>query len=69
MPPVKSWDIFDTLVARKCVDPKYIFSIVEAKSQFPNYKKYRITSEKKSNGTFTDIMKILDQSLDVPLNL
>jgi predicted HAD superfamily hydrolase len=55
MKHVKSWDIFDTLIARICIEPGNVFSIVEQKSRFPNYRSYRISAEKKSNGTFSDI--------------
>lgn len=52
---VKSWDIFDTLIARRCIDPKFVFTIVEEKSRFTNYQYYRILAERQSNGTFENI--------------
>ncbi|POO56765.1 hypothetical protein [Agrobacterium rosae] len=41
LPTVQTFDLFDTLVARYCVDPLEIFRIVEAKSRTQDFAKLR----------------------------
>lgn len=67
---VNSFDIFDTLLARKVLKPIDIFKIIENKYNIPNFFENRIKAEEQSNGTFNDIYnKYLqltgDKSLDV----
>lgn len=66
---VKSWDIFDTIIARKCVEFYNIFSLVELKTGFPDYKKHRLLAEKLSDGTFDNIyfefQKLANCSVDI----
>ena len=54
-PHVNSFDIFDTLVARRVINPEDIFSIIEEKFPFPNFKHYRTIAQKYSNHTIDDI--------------
>ena len=42
---LKTWDIFDTLIARRCVVPQMIFSLVENVSQVKNFVPVRSASE------------------------
>lgn len=55
MIPVRSWDIFDTLIARTVPHPTDIFSIIESEHPYPSFKSNRIEAERKSNGTISDI--------------
>ena len=45
---IKTWDIFDTLVARRCIFPHAIFQIIEQQSKLQNFAKARITAEKNA---------------------
>lgn len=54
---VNSFDIFDTLLTRKCKKPTDIFNMIEEKHLFKNFAEYRIRAEQISNGTFDDIYK------------
>ena len=42
---LKSWDIFDTLIARRCIYPHNIFRIVEQISRITNFANIRIVAE------------------------
>ena len=44
-PNVQSFDVFDTLLARKVKNPTDIFAIIEATFPFPNFKEYRCKAE------------------------
>jgi hypothetical protein len=57
METVKSWDIFDTLLARNVIAPTDIFSIIENKYPYPGFKKKRILAEQRSNGTIHEIYR------------
>ena len=53
---IKSWDIFDTLIARKCIHPRKVFHLVEEKSGFKDFAKMRVAAENtmlKENGHCT----------------
>lgn len=52
---VNSFDIFDTLLARKVKAPTDIFKIIEEKYNIPNFYTNRIKAEQLSNGHFDDI--------------
>ena len=52
---VNSFDIFDTLIARKVVYPEKIFELIEDKYSYKNFKNIRMNAEKMANGTFDDI--------------
>jgi len=43
---IKTWDIFDTLIARRCISPNIIFQIVENVSKMNGFVKARITAER-----------------------
>jgi FkbM family methyltransferase len=55
--PINSFDVFDTLLARKTENPHGIFKIIETEFPFINFYNCRCTAEKYSNGTFDDIYK------------
>lgn len=42
---LKSWDIFDTLIARRCIFPQNIFRIVEQISKVTNFTNARVAAE------------------------
>jgi hypothetical protein len=42
---VRSFDLFDTLVARRCVEPHNIFHIVEERTKYRGYAKMRVEAE------------------------
>jgi len=42
---LRTWDIFDTLIARRCIFPKEIFRIVEQTSNVGNFAQTRIAAE------------------------
>lgn len=53
---LKSWDIFDTLIARRCIYPHNIFRIVEQISRITNFANVRIVAEQnvaKQNKNYT----------------
>jgi len=56
-PLVNSFDVFDTLLARKVESPHGIFTIIENNFPFPNFTYYRGNAENNSDGTFDDIYK------------
>lgn len=58
---IVSYDIFDTLLARKCIFPEVIFDIVSTRLNLPNFKETRIKAERLSNGTFDDIYEKFKQ--------
>ena len=53
---MKSWDLFDTIIARKCIHPHKIFEEIESKYKINRFKEFRIRSEQYDN--------ILDVSYD-----
>ena len=55
--PVRSWDVFDTLIARTVANPADIFSIVERTHPYPSFRTKRIEAERISNGTIEGIYK------------
>jgi len=60
MRSVKSWDCFDTLVARKFIYPKTVFEEVGKKLNINNFVEKRIKAERNSNKTYEDIYRHLD---------
>jgi len=44
-----SFDVFDTLLMRGCLEPRDVFSLVEEKAQRRGYAKARIRAEKRAN--------------------
>ena len=55
LPTVNSFDVFDTLLARKVLNPCDIFSVIETKFPFPDFRKKRGDAQCNSNGTMDDI--------------
>ncbi len=55
LPAVQTFDLFDTLVARYCVNPLLIFSLVEAKSRVEGFASYRqlVEAELWRNGNYS----------------
>ena len=51
---LKTWDIFDTLIARRCVFPHIVFQIVERKSNIQGFTQVRMVAEKNvsSHGNY-----------------
>lgn len=65
-----SFDMFDTLVMRKTLEPADVFDIVEQRIAshgifIPEFKKKRRTAEINSNGTINDIYKNLSERLNL----
>lgn len=59
---MNSWDVFDTLLARKFINPKTVFDEVGRRIGDPEFKKKRIQAEKqtkKTEGDYWDIYKLL----------
>lgn len=56
---MKSWDCFDTLIARRYYNPKTIFDTVGKLLGDKNFREKRIAAEKASNKTYSDIYKRL----------
>jgi hypothetical protein len=52
---VNSYDIYDTIIARKVKNPTDIFDIIEKKSNIPNFKKNRIIAEQNAGLTLDSI--------------
>lgn len=47
---IKTWDIFDTLIARRCVFPQAVFHIVERTSNSTGFVQARIAAESNVSG-------------------
>lgn len=56
---MNSWDCFDTLVARRYLDPKTVFDEVGFRLKIPDFRSIRIRAEKTSDGTYEGIYKNL----------
>jgi hypothetical protein len=56
---VRSFDIFDTIMARDVATPTDIFSLVERDYPFPHFRESRIHAEAQSDGTFDGIYRQL----------
>lgn len=54
---MKSWDCFDTLIARRFVHPHSIFEEVGKRLNIPNFKEIRIQAERLSGSTYENIYK------------
>lgn len=71
---LKSWDIFDTLIARKCVFPRSVFAIVEQVGKVKNFATARIAAEQNLvkqglNYNLDDIYKELQRIAKAPKEL
>jgi hypothetical protein len=58
---IKSWDVFDTLIGRKCYYPIEIFNQVALLSATPNFSNIRIRCEKDTLSTYDDIYKEMEK--------
>lgn len=54
---MKSWDCFDTLIARRFMHPHSIFEEVGNRLNIPNFKEIRIQAERLSGSTYENIYK------------
>ena len=52
---IKSWDVFDTLIGRKCHYPSEIFKLVQMKSNINNFHEIRTKCERSTLSTYDDI--------------
>ena len=71
---LKSWDIFDTLIARRCIHPHNIFRIVEQVTKLENFTALRIKAERNLidrgiNYNFDDIYKEFGKITNAPEKL
>ncbi len=70
---LKTWDIFDTLIARRCIFPQAVFQIVERTSRIQGFAQARIVAEKKasSRGNYNlgDIYEEFKRLTNAPENL
>ena len=65
----RSFDLFDTLIARRCVYPTEIFNKVEQTSKYPNFARMRIAAEAQiATGHYTihDIYRSLVEHNNIP---
>jgi hypothetical protein len=56
---VKSWDVFDTLLARRCFEPHGVFDKMGEILRVPSFRQLRQQSEAASDFTFSGIYKEL----------
>ena len=61
---VKSFSIFDGILARRVPDPSDIFSIMEENSGVSGFRGLRIQAQAASGGTFGDIYAKLQEMTD-----
>ena len=68
---IRSWDIFDTLIGRKCYYPFEIFNMVQEKLGVPTFVTVRTKCEKMTMSTYDDIYRemIKDYPEDLVLML
>lgn len=71
---LRTWDIFDTLIARKCVFPHIVFQIVEQISEINGFANIRrnaevLTANTISNYKLNDIYDVMVQQFNVPTQL
>ena len=70
---LKTWDIFDTLIARRCISPQAIFQIVEQISKIQNFTQARIVAEgnlaRRGKYNFDDIYNEFRTLTGAPKNL
>jgi hypothetical protein len=67
---LRSFDIFDTLLARRCVDPHRIFHAIGRKGGLPTFAEQRIAAEAalwgRGDYTYDDIYQSLINDHDLP---
>jgi hypothetical protein len=54
-PDANSWDMFDTLLGRKCYFPQGIFDIVAVKTDINNFARFRKEAEQSTHSTYDAI--------------
>lgn len=53
-PRVTTWDVFDTLIARRCIDPAIVFDLVEQRAGLPGFAQARRQAEVRvASGEYT----------------
>ena len=67
---LRTWDIFDTLIARKCIFPQKIFDMIEQKIKVSGFMKMRQTAERLVqqlgiNYKLKDIYDVLHQIMHI----
>ena len=71
---LRTWDIFDTLIARKCIFPVNVFHIIEQISQVKGFVNIRIISEQtiakiNTNYKLNDIYNVMCQISNINVQL
>ena len=71
---MKTWDIFDTLIARRCIYPQVIFNIVSQVTHIENFPQIRIAAEQNLarhgvNYNLDDIYEEISKICSAPKNL
>ena len=71
---LKTWDIFDTLIARRCVLPHIVFQIVEQVSKVEGFAQARMSSEQNlvqsgKNYSLDDIYNELQKNFNAPKDI
>lgn len=73
LPAVQTFDLFDTLVARYCVDPLAVFDVVEAKARAKGFARLRQSLEadlwRSGNYTLDDVYAKLAEATGWPERL
>lgn len=59
--PVRSFDLFDTLIGRLYFFPESSFDLIERQFPFPGFSFFRIAAQSKSNHTLPDIYRHFQQ--------
>jgi FkbM family methyltransferase len=60
-PAVRSFDIFDTLIARNCIDPHRVFELVEQRTQQAGFAADRVSAEQRVFDRPYDLNSIYDE--------
>lgn len=60
-PRVRTFDVFDTLIARKCIEPGRVFMQVEARTGRPGFAVERVLAERAVAGAPHTLADIYDQ--------
>ena len=70
---MRSYDVFDTLIARRHYDPQSIFRLIEQRHNIPNFCQKRLKAEqveqRKPNYTIYDIYKHLDVDPEIEIQM
>jgi len=63
--PLRSFDLFDTLLARLYYTPTSTFELVEKNFPFPNFSLFRVAAQSTSDGTLPGIYRRLQEMIDL----